>query len=347
VLTTKPLPIPPHFDDDHVGDVWRVAYAERAAAAAAWSKEHGLRPAQDDENKVCLVLVDCQNTFCIPGFELFVAGRSGRGAVEDNVRLCKFIYRNLATITQVVATLDTHRTMQIFHPLFWVNDAGEHPIGGQTIITINDLEQGKWRVNPAVAMSVAGNDYDYLDRHVRHYVRSLTSGGKYPLLVWPYHAMLGGIGHALVSSVEEAVFFHCVSRSSQPWFEVKGNNPLTEHYSVLHPEVMSGPDGETVAEKSESLIERLVSFDAVIIAGQAKSHCVAWTIRDLLGEIEARDSELARKVHLLVDCTSPVVIPGVIDFTGQADEAFREFARAGMHVAKSTEAMDSWPGCGS
>jgi nicotinamidase-related amidase len=234
--------------------------------------------------------------------------------------------------------------MQIFHPLFWINDDGEHPIGGQTIITIDDLERGTWRVNPAVAMSVAGNDYDYLDRHARHYVQSLTSGGKYPLLVWPYHAMLGGIGHALVSSVEEALFFHCVARSSQPRFEVKGNNPLTEHYSVLHPEVMDGPDGEVIARKNESLIERLVTFDAVIIAGQAKSHCVAWTIHDLLSEIDARDKELARKVYLLEDCTSPVVIPDVIDFTDQADEAFQDFARAGMHLTKSSEPIDSWPG---
>jgi nicotinamidase-related amidase len=314
------LPIPPHFDDARVGEVWRVPYSQRAEAAAAWAEEHGLQPAQGDERRVCLVLVDCQNTFCVPGFELFVAGRSGHGAVEDNVRLCEFIYRNLAAITEIVATMDTHRAMQIFHPLFWINDEGEHPIGGQTIITIDDLERGSWGVNPAVAMSVAGSDYDYLDRHARHYVQSLTSGGKYPLLVWPYHAMLGGIGHALVSSVEEALFFHCVARSSQPRFEVKGNNPLTEHYSVLHPEVMDGPDGEVVAGKNESLIERLVTFDAVIIAGQAKSHCVAWTIRDLLSEIEARDRELARKVYLLEDCTSPVV-------TDQVDRAYRLVAR--------------------
>ena len=32
--------------------------------------------------------------------------------------------------------------------------------------------------------------------------------GKYELTVWPFHALLGGIGHALVSAVEEAIFFH-------------------------------------------------------------------------------------------------------------------------------------------
>ena len=66
---------------------------------------------------VCLVAVDVQNTFCVPGFELFVGGRSGTGAVDDNGRLCAFLYRNLATITRVVPTMDTHHAMQIFHPI--------------------------------------------------------------------------------------------------------------------------------------------------------------------------------------------------------------------------------------
>jgi nicotinamidase-related amidase len=47
----------------------------------------------------------------------------------------------------------------------------------------------------------------------------------------------------------------------------------------------------------------------VIIAGQAKSHCVAWTIDDLLTEIQSQDPSLAQKVYLLEDCSSPVVVP--------------------------------------
>ncbi len=49
--------------------------------------------------------------------------------------------------------------------------------------------------------------------------------------------MLGGIGHALVSAVEEAIFFHTMARRIQPTWHVKGSHPLTEHYSVLGPEV--------------------------------------------------------------------------------------------------------------
>jgi nicotinamidase-related amidase len=155
--------------------------------------------------------------------------------------------------------------------------------------------------------------------------------------------MLGGIGHALVSAVEEAIFFHSITRYSQPDFQVKGGNPFTENYSVLKPEVLEDEDGKQVAQKNVKFIKKLLKFEAVIIAGQAKSHCVAWTIDDLLNEILTSDRELAAKVYLLEDCSSPVVIPGVVDYTGEADAAFQRFAEAGMHIVRSTDPISSWP----
>jgi nicotinamidase-related amidase len=156
--------------------------------------------------------------------------------------------------------------------------------------------------------------------------------------------MLGGIGHALVPSVEEAIFFHTVARHSQPDVQVKGTLPLTEHYSVLGPEVTIGPDGERLGEQNTELIEKLLAFDAVVIAGQAKSHCVAWTIEDLLRSPALIERGLAEKVYLLEDCTSPVVVPGAVDYTDEADEAFRRFAEAGMNIVRSTDPIESWPG---
>jgi hypothetical protein len=57
------------------------------AEAKAWAAAHNIPPAASDRRRLCLLLIDVQNTFCIPGFELFVGGRSGRGAVDDNRRL--------------------------------------------------------------------------------------------------------------------------------------------------------------------------------------------------------------------------------------------------------------------
>ena len=81
------LPIPPHFDPQAIGEIWRVSYDDRAREAEQWAAEAGLRPAAEDTMRICLVAVDVQNTFCIPAFELFVEGRSGTGAIDDNRRL--------------------------------------------------------------------------------------------------------------------------------------------------------------------------------------------------------------------------------------------------------------------
>src|SRR5215831_11766337 len=95
------LPIPTHFDPSRVGEVWRVPYLERAAQAEAWARQHGIRAAREDRFQIALLAVDVQNTFCIPGFELYVGGRSGTGAVDDNRRLCEFVYRNMYAISQI------------------------------------------------------------------------------------------------------------------------------------------------------------------------------------------------------------------------------------------------------
>ncbi|MCG6138654.1 MAG: isochorismatase [Nostoc sp. LLA-1] len=336
---TSHLPIPPHFNPKKVGEVWRVPYQERAAAAAAWAKKYKIPAAASDTKQICLLLIDVQNTFCIPEFELFVGGKSGTGAVDDNRRLCEFIYRNLGVITKIIPTLDTHTAIQIFHPIFWVNESGEHPTPAATNITPADIETGIWQVNSAVANSITNSNYEILEKNAYHYVKQLSQDGKYPLTVWPYHSMLGGIGHALVSSVEEAIFFHSIARQSQTQFEIKGDNPLTENYSVLSPEVLTDFEQNPLAKKNTRLIQQLLQFDKVIIAGQAKSHCVAWTIDNLLTEIQQVDATLAQKVYLLEDCTSPVVVPGVVDYTEQADAAFTKFANAGMHIINSHESI--------
>ena len=335
------LPLPAHFDADRVGEVWRVPYEDRAREASAWADEHSLGRAADDSFRLCVLAVDIQNTFCIPDFELFVAGRSGTGAVDDNRRLCEFLYRNLGEITQVFPSLDTHHAMQVFHAIWLVDERGDHP-APYTLVSAEDVATGRWRLNSTVAEAL-GIDIDYAERHLAYYTRRLAEGGKYDLTVWPYHAMLGGIGHALVSAVEEAIFFHGLARHSSPDFQVKGDNPLTEHYSLLGPEVTEGPDGDRLGGKNTELIEKLLTFDAVVVGGQAKSHCLAWTIDDLLDDEDVRE-RLAERTYLLEDCTSPVVVPGVVDYTDEADAAFERYAAAGMHVVRSTEPITSWPG---
>jgi nicotinamidase-related amidase len=330
------LPLPPHWDDDRVAEVWRVDYEERFRDARSWVVTHEIAPAAQDERRVCMLAVDVQNTFCTPGFELFVAGRSGTGALDDSRRLCAFVYRNLGAITEIVVTLDTHQAFQIFHAPFLIDANGNHP-DPYTLVTVEDVASGRWSVDPDAAETL-GLAHAEAHDHLRWYVERLEAGGKYDLTVWPFHAMLGGIGHALVSAVAEAFFFHSIARRAQTRFEIKGRHPLSEHYSVLGPEVVEGHDGRRLGERNSKLVEHLLGFDAVVVAGQAKSHCVAWTVADLLEDAP----QIAARLHLIDDCSSAVVVPGAVDYTDDADSAFAGFAERGVHIVRSTEPIASW-----
>jgi nicotinamidase-related amidase len=332
------LPVPGHTDPDRVTDLWRVDYEARFRDALAWAAQHAIEPAARDRPRVCLLAVDLQNTFCTPGFELFVSGRTGSGAVEDSRRLCSFVYRNLAAITEIVVTLDTHQAFQIFHPALLVDREGRHA-DPYTLVTEADVSEGRWAVDRD-AVEALGLDSERGAEHLASYVAALAAGGKYELTVWPFHALLGGVGHALVSAIEEAFFFHAIARRAPTRFEIKGFAPLTEHYSVLGPEVLRGSHGEELGERNTALVEHLQGFDAVLVAGQAKSHCVAWTVADLLDDAP----QLGSRLYLLEDCTSPVVVPGVVDYADDADRAFAEFGERGAHVVRSTEPMAGWPG---
>ncbi len=143
--------------------------------------------------------------------------------------------------------------------------------------------------------------------------------------------------------------FHSFVRGAQSWVEVKGGNALTENYSVLRPEVLSRHDGQPLAQRNTAFLKTLLTADAVVIAGQAASHCVKSSIDDLLDEIVAQDKALARKVYVLSDCMSSVTVPDgkggfAADFTSQAEQALTRFRDAGMHVVRSTDPIETWPG---
>lgn len=332
VAATKTTPF--EITEDMCAGPYYTKYHTRANEARAlrsgskWEEywDVKLQPAAKDTYKVGAMFIDAQGTFCYPlggeqdAGELFVGGRSGRAAIEDSCRSANWILRNVPWLTFLDFTMDTHTMYQVFHESYLIcnsafkcsvtghqYNAGDHPLP-MTFVTTADIKEGRWTVNPEVAWAVTGKPATLmtLNRQLLHYVQELENQGKYTLTIWPYHAMLGSPNHALVSAIEEVAHFCGAARGFQPNFEIKGGNPLTENYSVLRPEVLTGPGGNAIAQKNTGFIEKLLNYDALFIGGQAKSHCVAWTIDDLLTEINAKDPDLAKKVWLLEDCTSAV-----------------------------------------
>jgi nicotinamidase-related amidase len=354
-MSARELPIPPFYDPANAA---RHGYAPDQQgvweAARGWRAQHGVRPAAEDAVKVHLLLIDLQKDFCFPEGSLFVGGRGGRGAMEDVDRVARFVYRNLATISEITCTLDTHFPFQIFFASFWEDEEGR-PLAPHREVTTAQVREGRARPARGLAAWLTAGDDEALRAYALHYTEALERAGKYALYLWPPHCILGSDGHALAGVVHEARLFHAYARLARNGIESKGAHPLTEHYSALAPEVATGPGGAPLegAERNTALITRLLEADAVVVAGEAASHCVKATVDDLLGDIGREDPALARKVWLLGDCMSSVAVPDgaggfAADYTAQAEAALERFRAAGMHVVDSTTPMVEWgiPGIG-
>jgi len=347
-MKIQEYPIPPHFNPAHAGDSnYEPDVQGLLTAAIAWKKKLSI-PGSNGKGhpKIHFLGIDLQKSFCFPDGSLYVGGRSGRGAIEDNVRISEFMYRYLGVISDVTMTFDTHFAYQIFFPSFWL-DPNDNPPAPMTEVTVEEVRAGKYRPNPTVAGWVCSGNYTWLQNYVEHYCSELEKAGKYKLMLWPYHCLLGSKGHTLAGVIQEARLFHSFVKGRQNWSEIKGGNPLTEHYSVLRPEVVLSHDAKVIGSKNTELIQKLLTSEAVIIGGQAASHCVASTIDDLLNEIVSQDPDLAKKVYILEDCMSAVAVPDpkggfLVDFTDQAQAFLKKFKDAGMHVVKSTEPLENW-----
>jgi nicotinamidase-related amidase len=329
----------PTFYDGANADVWgyRPDTAAIAAEAQSWRKSHGILPVGSDRKIVTVLGIDDQHDFCHKEGSLYVGGSEA-----DTRRFVEFAYREMARITAMWFTLDSHYHIQIFFPVFWLDENDEHPAPG-TQIASDEVKSGKWRVNPMVAKDICGGDYMWLQTYAEHYCSQLEQDDRYKLTIWPPHVILGEAGHTLMGVVQELRMFYSYVRGGQSWVEIKGGHPLSENYSVFRPEVLKSHDDRMKLQKNTGFVECLLRSNVVVIGGQAKSHCVAWTIDDFLTEIMAKDPSLVSKVYLLEDCTSPVVIPGILDCTDMGNAAFERFKDAGMHVVQSTTPMEDWP----
>ena len=303
---------PSFYDPGRIGTLF---YPDIAAIAAA-AQAAALPPSVADKQKVHLVIIDMQIDFCHADGTLFVPG-----AGDDIRRTIEFIYNNAERITNITCSLDSHLPHQIFHPAWWADADGNHP-APFTLISYEDIKDGKWR--PLVAPVQSTN-----------YVKTLEKQAKKTLTIWPYHAMLGGIGNALDPELWTAVIWHSLARKTQPTWLTKGSIPQTEHYSIIQPEVPV--PNNPLGGKNKAFLDTLAEADVVLIAGEAESHCVLETVEDLVEDFSGQPNAL-QKIYFLRDCTSPVLHPD-IDFHVIALNRFAEFEKQGVNFIDSTDKL--------
>lgn len=264
---------------------------------------------------VHLVIIDGQNDFMDqPGAALPVPG-----ATDDMKRLAAFITGNYKKISAIHATLDSHQIVDIAHPAWWVDKNGMHP-APFTLISADDIEANIWTPrNPA-----------YRQRSLE-YARTLETTGKFQLIIWPPHCLVGTSGHAVQKDLMDSLLLWQEQKHAMVDFVTKGSNPFTEHYGGLMAEVPDPTDPTTLLNKD--LLETLADADIILIAGEALSHCVKETLNQIADNI---GDEHIKKIQILTDCCSPVAaVPGA-DFPAIAQQWLQEIQQRGVRTTTTT-----------
>lgn len=270
------------------------------------ASEEQLTPSRHNKEKVLFIGIDVQQDFMDNG------ALGVPGANADVERMTQFIYNNMDKITNIAVSIDTHIPQQIFHPAWWVDENGNNP-APYTQITLADLDAGKWK---AVINPIASRDY----------VEHLEKDGKKTLCIWSYHCIQGTSGCALENQFANMVYFHSVAKKMATQRLTKGQDPLSEMYGIIKPEY------DTRGYVNLDFLNKLESYDKIIIAGEAKSHCVLESIKQILEHYETRP-EITKKIYVLEDCMSS--IPGFEDAT---DKAFADFKKKyKINIVKSTD----------
>lgn len=272
------------------------------------ANDEQLTPSKQNTERVLFIGIDVQQDFMDNG-ALGVPGAHG-----DVERMTRFIYNNMDKISNIAVSIDTHTPHQIFHPCWWIDENGNNP-APYTPITLADLDSGKWR---AVINPMASRDY----------VEHLEKDGKKTLCVWSYHCIQGTTGCALENQFSNMIYFHSVAKRYAFHPIVKGQDPLSEMYGIIKPEY------DTKGYINIKFLNKIEKFDKVIIGGEAKSHCVMESIKQILEHYETRP-EVTKKIYILDDCMS--IIPGFEDATAQAFDEFK--TKYHVNLANSTDSI--------
>lgn len=255
-----------------------------------------------ERKDTALLLIDPQNDFC--DSENGALGVSG--AEED----CKKIYNDLITgyVDNIFVTMDTHYPFDISHPVFWTDKDGYHP---EPLTVIKSSEIGdKWY--PA----------EGYEEWAKRYVKILEEQGEYDHIIWPEHCAHGSWGHMLNSTISKGLA--AWSRAKKKNYNVieKGKNPFTEHFGAFQSQVEISGHPDTFFNKE--LLNHLKSHSKVHLAGEAESHCVAYTLHQI-NQLE--DTEINQKLVVHKNCMSPVQ-----GFEGVADGVFNKASERGSEI---------------
>lgn len=276
--------------------------------------------------RVHLVIVDPQVDFMdTPGSALPVPG-----ATADMQRLAAMVRRLGDRLDDIHVTLDSHHLVDVGHPALWRNGADGTPPPPFTVIRADDLRHRLWvpRFETAKPPVLDGQT---VGQYLLRYADTLEAQGRHLLMVWPTHCLIGSPGHSVQLDLAQALNDWANAQFANIDWVVKGTNPWTEHYGAVHAEVPMPTDPSTAL--NTRFLEVLEAADLVVFAGEALSHCVRETVRQVADNL---GDKAVQKLHLVTDCTSSIpAAPGGPDFPAMTQDWLDDMTARGLQLTTS------------
>ena len=336
------LPLPPFFDPAGVERVYRVPYqaarrrgARLGRARTACGPRPRTRSARRCCSSTCRTRSACPSSSC--------SSAAAPGAAPSRTRSAS---PRSSTATSTASRRSSSRSTRTRPRRSSTRCSGStrtgaHPAPHTVITPRRRRERPLARRTPRSRRLVSPRpDFD-LAAWARHYARAARRGWQVPArrVAVPLdgrrdrpRARLGSWRRRSSSTRSPA--------SRRRGVEIKGRNALTENYSVLRPEVGDGPSGAADRAGQPRARRPPAGVRRGHRGGRGEEPLRRVDGRGPAGGDPRPRPRARAQVVLLDDCTSPVVVPGVVDFTDAADAAFARFAAA----RRAARTVDGRPG---
>lgn len=280
--------------------------------------------------KRCLLIIDPQNDFCNPTGSLYV-----KGAEEDMKRLCKFVEANSNKFLDVIVTLDAHNKTHIANASQWmiVENGVERELPKDHPPHLLDIGEVISGPNDPKLLDTSGKvmykmrDPNYIGIYwLEAYMKALEGMGK-QFFIWPDHCIGGSYGCGIYDILDKALMNAVTKSGGKLGYNLvyKGMEDSVEQYSAIQLDVPPKKKADNSSNEISDLyikyiesrhnggkmdiqpvvniglVSMLNSYDEIYIAGEAATHCVSTTIKDMISNGISKE-----KIFIIEDCMSDI-----------------------------------------
>jgi nicotinamidase-related amidase len=256
------------------------------------------------------------------------------GAQASGYRVRDMIIKHLDVWNAIKVTWDSHRRYDIGHAISYAFDP-KNPIPKNIPMEeLRKLEKPPIFNQITHDMLLKRHCVPILEKMILGRAKRQTLGDwlleyteKSNIDIWPEHCIIGSLGHAFHESINEGLNRWEGDMVEAVEYFVKGDFAWSEHYGAVEAAVPHPEFASTMVKSA--IIEMMKKTDLIIIAGQARTHCIPNTFDQV---VKHATEDIVKKFIFLEDGSNSV--PG---FEHLYDDWVNRMTRLHMRITTTDQ----------